>query len=199
MHQRFDEHARIWRGQKVFVWFVLTDVALVLFWSAAILFVILGALPESAISTSYRFRRALVVAMPEGYGFFTRDPQETRVLIYAVDGNGNASPANESDYRGLGWSGVSRKSSVRAMEVKTALALIKPDAWVSCDKELGRCLQDRSLSSIPVKPEMTARTLCGRIVLRRQKPVPWAWSKSNSRIHMPSSIALVDFQCGEAS
>jgi len=166
---------------------------LVLAWLAIVVVIVLGVLPQSAILTTYHFRKTLVAAVPEGYGFFTRDPQETRVLIYRWDGR-KVTPANEADYRGFGFAGLSRKSSTRGLEMKVAMTAVPKDRWTPCKSAIEPCLRE-SLVPTKIVPAMSSRTLCGRFVLRQQKPVPWAWARSSHRIQMPSTIALVDYDC----
>lgn len=170
------------------------DVALGLCWTVAAFCVLVGSLPQSALATTYKMRQLTIALVPEGYGFFTRSPLEARLTIYRMDGK-TLTPASQADYRGMFLAGISRKSTIRGIEIGRAVGKIGADAWVECRGPIEECAAKIDKPPVQLDLGMRVRTLCGRYLMREQKPVPWAWAGSSRPIHMPSRFAIVSFVC----
>lgn len=157
------------------------------------------ALPHSAWETatdavSVKDMRQL---LPQGWAFFTRDAQESRLYTYRhVDGewvSAEAPPNNSPRY----WFGLNRGARPHAAEVASISAGVPADEWTDC----GRGDHVACLSSLEPVPGLvvanggTRPTVCGTVGLVVQDPVPWAWRSSKETVQMPLTGVVVEVTC----
>lgn len=138
----------------------------------------------------------LQIWMPQGFAFFTRDPQEPKMRLYAFEGGEWQSISLSPYSRPSNFFGLDRKP--RAQLTEYALLLNRggatPNKWSDCEDTPVSCLR-----RVPVTDTLKnidpAPTLCGIVGFVRQDPVPWAWSESRENITMPSEILKLKIQC----
>ena len=132
---------------------------------------------------------------PQGWKFFTRNPQEEGANAFRADAAGtfapiprapNASPSN--------LFGASRSGRVAGLEMGGLLEQIPDNQWTKCDESPAVCLA-RATAVATVKNAASHPTMCGTIGIALQKPVPWAWARALRPVTMPSRIARVVVQC----
>jgi antimicrobial peptide system SdpA family protein len=136
--------------------------------------------------------------IPQGWKFFTRSAREEFVGVFVKDSQGkwqsglaeaNASPAN--------LFGLNRKSRAQGIEIGMLTVCIKKDQWTDCKERLDICMERiTTVASIP--NDSPNPTLCGEVVLIRQPPTPWAWSKARRQVIMPSKCVKVTLVCSQA-
>src|SRR5699024_6732841 len=97
--------------------------------------VVIASLPHSAWgSSSELFSRTTVQnALPQGWAFFTRDPQEPRLTSYVKPDGGEWSL---EDTGGNGavrwWFGLDRKARLPGLEMGEIQQAAGQDAWQEC-------------------------------------------------------------------
>jgi antimicrobial peptide system SdpA family protein len=141
-------------------------------------------------------QRSLVLRqlLPQGWAFFTRDPQEKRLAVYAETAQGwvTATPGSHAS-----WAyalGFNRRSRVHGVEVALLLASLRRVPWHACEQQPTICLT--ALKEVHTVANPSPRpAFCGTIGIVRQEPIPWAWARSATPITMPSDILKVDVQC----
>ena len=153
------------------------------------------ALPYNPLVLPFEDRVHLRQWLPEGWNFFTRDPQEERAAVYERYANsGWAKVAGKTLSDASNMFGLSRRP--RAQSVETGLLLVQvPDAfWRSRRGAADACLRDALLFGDEVNP--TPRPLlCGELGIVLQRPVPWAWSSSERRVVMPCRVVRLNVVC----
>lgn len=143
-------------------------------------------------SVTSALRAALI--LPQGWKFFTKDPQEAQLRVLAlVDGEwksaelgANAEPHN--------LFGLSKAPRARGAETGVLSRSIPSAAWQPCSESIEACLS-HAPSSQPLHNPAPAPTLCGTLGFALQKPVPWAWAALRSHFSMPSRVAKVEVAC----
>ncbi len=145
-------------------------------------------LPFNALRLPYETTINVQLWLPQGWAFFTRDPQEDLQLIY-VKRRGRE--WTRADMRVLaessGMLGFGRSRRAQNMEASILLAQIPRQWWKPCRGSVQSCL-DRAPFAGEIRnpsPQPTILGECGAIV---QKPIPWAWSRSNPPITMPCRV-----------
>lgn len=134
---------------------------------------------------------------PQGWAFFTRDPQEpqTHLYVHSVDGWEAASRPAPTAVRSL--FGLNRGARLYDHEVGLVMSAIPPTGWAECDQEDHiRCLG--SLEPVPdlvVDNPFDPPQLCGTLGMLQQEPVPWAWREDAEAVQMPVVGAVVEVSC----
>jgi antimicrobial peptide system SdpA family protein len=162
-------------------------------WSAWFLLiygvVITYSLPTPIIK--YDIKKNLITALPQGWGFFTRNPQEATVEAYAYSNSeleliskGNTSLSN--------MLGFSRKSRYIGYELGTLLRHVPKKAWVN---EKGEYLKNE----IPPDPTIILSTDSiqqslkffpkGEYVFYQYKMIPFAWANNSQEQYRPYLVA----------
>jgi antimicrobial peptide system SdpA family protein len=138
----------------------------------------------------------LQVWMPQGFAFFTRNPREPEMRLYA---------SNEGEWQSASLGPYSRSSNLfgldrkpRAQLTEYALLLeragVPTDKWASCEDAPVLCLKRVSVTDTLENTD-PAPTLCGIVGFVRQDPVPWAWNESRDTIEMPSKVLKLRISC----
>lgn len=131
---------------------------------------------------------------PQGWGFFTKDPQDELLMVMERDRDEwqlteeySGAPSNAFGFR--------RELRARGAELGLLVqSLTRADQWHECKQRPERCAA--SLPVAAVVPNPTPSPLyCGELVVVRQRPVPWAWSGAAKPVVMPSFLARIEIQC----
>lgn len=159
-------------------------ILLVLAWSVPVTYALRFYLPFNPSRLASR-TPPLVALVPEGWGFFTRDPREEDVFIYFKSDSNTWLLLSQWTF------GFDRSGRRTSREGRSLLTQIDAEA-AACRKDHVSCLDD-------VAPqEKTATTdhvptLCGDVGFVIQEPIPWAWASAD--VVMPSRVVRVRVTC----
>ena len=134
--------------------------------------------------------------MPQGWGFFTRDPQESQYTFFQQrSGQWRAvlNKANANWTNSFGWS---RESDALDAEWYQLLSDVnKKLEWVSCKKNviLENCFA-KTQPIVTINHHHKAHW-CGTLGVMSNKPVPWAWAQSRKTIVMPRQVITLRAIC----
>ena len=167
---------------------------IVIFWSIFIFYIALASLPYNPISPPFLIKRDIISFLPEGWGFFTRDPQESEIYIYKKVGSELVSYSIHHS-RPNNYFGLKRNSRAQMVELEFLIRNIKEVDWIECEDEINNCLSQETVPEFHLNNNSVFQSLCGVIWLQKKKPVPWAWSKSRDNINMPSIIIKLNIEC----
>ena len=149
---------------------------------------------RNALELPFQHKLFLRQLLPQGWAFFTRDPQEVRLHVYAETTRGWVTADPGSHARWQYAMGFNRRSRVHGVELALLLAHFRQDAWQECRQSPVTCLAAvetaRTIPNTSPKP-----AFCGPLGIVRQAPVPWAWARAAKPITMPSQILKVNVQC----
>lgn len=149
------------------------------------------SLPFNPVRLPLGSELRVTALMPQGWKFFTRNPQEEDLSVYAKVGDTWAPALKVPHARATNAFGLDRASRAQGLEIGTLSSLHANSGWKSCQKQPLECETDA-----PLVTSTTARapSVCGEILLVRQKPVPWAWRNVKNLV-MPSSLLRLDVRC----
>jgi sporulation delaying protein A len=168
---------------------------LALGWSALGLSAFYGSLRFNPLNMTPLSGLRVETVAPEGWKFFTKDPQEPSLRVFTrADGQPwtLASLGANGEPRNL--FGISRAPRARNVELGLLLYQLPESAWRPCDKDPLSCLDE---TETPTTTEGTSSShfVCGTVGLVMSKPVPWAWASLRKAFQMPSKTAKVFVPC----
>ena len=158
---------------------------LALAWAVPISYALRFSLPYNASSLSRTATPPLLIFVPEGWGFFTRDPREENMFTYYKNGSGAWMLTSR-------WSfGFGRHGRIVAREAAMLASGIAADA-TDCRDDHISCLNDVDVAA-EIGAVFDNSRLCGDVGFVWQEPVPWAWARDN--VVMPARVVRVTVQC----
>lgn len=166
-------------------------------WTAVIVGVGLTFASESPFWEMSKLRNQVVYLMPQGWAFFTRDPQEATDSVYE---HGSAEWRKVAEFRARSRSigELFQRARIIHVELAHVLTQVRSNEWTQCVDGVASCTARGSHSHVVVENRSSFRNLCGSYLVERQPPVPWAWSSSRLELYMPSRIVQLDVRCGDA-
>src|SRR5256885_14361051 len=107
------------RGAKI------AFVGAVFGWSTVFCYSIHVRLPFNPIRLPFESKLPIIAIVPQGWGFFTREPREPSVEVFTQNGHplidSNASPSN--------YFGLSRRTRALGVELGLILSQVREDQW----------------------------------------------------------------------
>jgi len=156
--------------------------------SGVLFFSLISAIDMTPVSIPYKNSRLIFTVVPQGWGFFTRDPRELQTLVYAKSDQ-EFVLVNKSGAEPEYLFGLSRRSRRINVELGQIFGLIPDSLWVDCpSKNLSTC---ESLEAHHYKNPYLNPICKGEYLLVSQEPVPWAWSQSYYKINMPFKVCKI--------
>ncbi len=153
-----------------------------------------GAIPYNQLKLPAEEQVSPMTWAPQGWKFFTREPQEEQPFAYALQADGSWSPALKwPNARTDNLLGLGREGRVQGVELGLLLQDMTKSSWKECDESPIHCLDAstrRELRNASPHP-----TLCGTIGVVLQEPVPFAWREAGAKAIMPSRVAKLDVKC----
>ncbi|GGZ86760.1 hypothetical protein GCM10010329_03280 [Streptomyces spiroverticillatus] len=182
-------------------------LAVVVVWGVFLLYVAQVQLPKNVLALPGQDRVTFTVAnlAPQGWAFFTKSARDAEVLPYGRTGEGSwgslllaphAAPRNAF--------GLDRGSRSQGIEIALLLDRASEKDWRECGEGGGSgpdgCLagSDGGAAAPPVRRvenPSPSPTLCGRVALVQEKPVPWAWRDLVPERLTPERLLTLDVTC----
>lgn len=124
--------------------------------------------------------------LPQGWGFFTKNPADTKYKLFAIEGN-SAVLVNEKNSDFVNYFGLSRRSRRFGYEFGKIYTAIKPQFWSKPpDKKLSVLFFKNPLI---IKMNEEFRLIKGgKFLVIKYEDVPWAWAND---VHQPKIISYV--------
>ncbi|MCU0633356.1 MAG: SdpA family antimicrobial peptide system protein [Gemmatimonadaceae bacterium] len=161
---------------------------------------IAASVPATPFTTLVRVQPHLISLLPEGWGFFTRDPREPRLMAYQVEGARRTrllSRPSADPHNAFGWL---KQSRLVAPEAAHLVARLDDTSWGACPPGEGGCVQHvdamRSPPDTLVNPTV-APQLCGELLLVREAPLPFAWRHATRARTSDGTRARLHVRCGK--
>jgi antimicrobial peptide system SdpA family protein len=133
---------------------------------------------------------------PQGWRFFTRDPQEPGTELYVRSADGSWIP-NEigPESKASFLFGLDRRPRAQSIELGKLVTSVESDLYQPCDSAPERCLERMTPLAQSLQNRSPHPTLCGDLAIVRRKPVPWAWARSAETLNMPSTVIRIRVTC----
>lgn len=155
--------------------FTISTVAL----SALFVLSIYVVLPKNVLSTPTfePLRPEISAIWPQGWGFFTKDPDSQNLDAYQVSGlhdfdsllvTPQGSPRN--------LMGLARSSRAQGPELAILVSYLEPEDWTECTTVESDCLTTVARSAaVAITNTSPIPTVCGDVLLAQETPTPWAY------------------------
>ncbi|QKE10788.1 SdpA family antimicrobial peptide system protein (plasmid) [Bacillus cereus] len=176
------------KDRKIFIFFVFTFVI----YFTIFCLTILVAIPENPLSLSKNSSRLIKTIIPQGWGFYSKNPRDEMIFIYDMEKKEILSDWPNNKVKNL--FGLSREGRGKGVEAGLLFSKIGTSKWTTCNKKPEECLEN--LDSVVVNNTTPYPSLCGDIGIGKQKPVPWIWGR-NKNIEMPSKVVRVKSACSK--
>jgi antimicrobial peptide system SdpA family protein len=152
--------------------------------------ILIKSIVNNPIKLSYKFFNNYLqdAIIPEGWAFFTKDPQEVDIVLFEINGKDSLIRKNLKNSENLLKSGFSRKNRLIFSKLSIAVSKIESKYW-TYSKNDSINLDSLSIITYKVKQPM----LIGKYLIKLQKPVTWIWFSKLSKVVMPSKMIIIDF------
>lgn len=142
------------------------------------------------------FRPLVSGMIPQGWSFFTRDPQSAALVLYELDERGGLSPAGSLPQ--TSWAnggGISRDQ--RSQDTEKSLLAGSVGRWEDCAGEAPAVCSTRFSDgeAEQVVPLAKVPNFCGRYLLVVQSPRPFAFRNYGQAGAVAERAALLDVLC----
>ncbi|MEU0339605.1 SdpA family antimicrobial peptide system protein [Streptomyces bobili] len=131
---------------------------------------------------------------PQGWSFFTKSPRDSELQPYVLRDGAWVDQLMAPHSAPHNAFGLDRRSRSQGIEMALLLAEAKALRWTKCDRDLAVCL-DQAKAPGTVVNRVPEPTLCGRVALVEQKPVPFAWRDLMHATHTPDRLTVLDVTC----
>ena len=160
-------------------------------------YLMVGSLPESTIRFSKISKVRAASIFPEGWAFFTKNPQDDDYLIYSFQGNKNEQfPCLISPNSSLeNLFGINRKSRLKSQEIGSAIPYVNDTAWTSIKGNLemnSAVINGMPIITIPIKSNYPY--FKEKYILQKIAPIPWSWFNDFNQKFRTSKIVVIEFR-----
>ena len=168
---------------------------LIAFWIASGTLVVFLFGPHSPITPPVSIRTQLVTFIPQGWNFFTRNPQEARHWLFR--GDDSLASVDPVAMRGNGlFSFAERSWRVRTMEIGRLIAAAPNDAWKDCKANSARaCAKAAPTAAVRIANPMRIASLCGPLVVVQRRMTPWALFARGQQPALPAKVTRWEVSC----
>ena len=129
---------------------------------------------------------------PQGWGFFTKNPRDFVLNIYKIK-NGKLEPIDISNQSLKNHLGFSRSARIIGYEMSIIAGDIKNTDWKqNIDGNIYSNINDITITINNKYPFKHLTKGC--YLMKLNKPIPYAWSKSNQEKFNPFSIAKISIK-----
>jgi antimicrobial peptide system SdpA family protein len=172
----------------------LVALVLIVGWCAVIAYAVHPVLPFNAIRLPGESAVDVELLLPEGWGFFSRNPQEEVEHFLKRTSGGSWQPLLPDSYASPRFAlGLSRRGRASTQEARWLIQRLPASSWSKCTEAPTLCLEHAP--RITIKSAQPQQALCGEVGIVLQKPVPWAWARHQKDVCMPSRVARLWIAC----
>ncbi|WP_092604725.1 SdpA family antimicrobial peptide system protein [Actinopolyspora xinjiangensis] len=136
--------------------------------------------------------------LPQGWGFFTRDPREPAVMVWEPTGRNRwerTSAVSNAEPKSL--FGLDRTVRTEQYEIDALTQNTSQAGWTECKSgDIDQCLRDFHGNIPSTRSLGGVIRFCGELALVQQPPVPWAWAGTQTK--MPVEFRVIEAQCHHA-
>ncbi len=149
--------------------------------------IFLSSIPFTTVSTKGNYKKYFNTLFPEGWAFFTIDPQRAKTYIYKNKAEDLRILCSSQE----NFFGISRLSRVKMIESEFLLNQIDSTSWVYCKNEIDFNKTINTIPFIKIFNSTNIQRLKGNLIIKKSSPVPFAWSK-NKKVFMPCRVVKIN-------
>lgn len=149
--------------------------------------ILLSSIPSTPIAVKKAIKDFAQNLFPEGWAFFTINPQKERYYFYKIN-NDSLELLNlrSSDFRN--FFGLSRR--IRLVGIESAIIIQQVEEknkWISCNSFINECMQTDTIPTYSVINNSRMQNIAGEYIIVKAKPKPWEWNSLN---YYPTSYII---------
>lgn len=152
---------------------------------------IIAAIPETPFSLSAGSKSTIQRIIPQGWGFFSKDPRDPLLNASALDSNAELDWPNNLPSNLFG---LNRFGRAQGVELGSIVAKVNNTSYERCEERNTECYE-KIQEFIEIENYHKKPSLCGKWIISNTDPVPWAWGKHSEKINMPTKVVGVDIKC----
>ncbi|MFJ1430763.1 SdpA family antimicrobial peptide system protein [Capnocytophaga canimorsus] len=139
-----------------------------------IYFVFLCNIDKNSIVISPDIKRGVNKLLPQGWGFFTKDPRDDVYQLFKYDLNGDFEKITIKNNSIENLIGFSRKSRKISSELSILLSKIPDSLWTEHSQVGEDFFEIRQKELITILSE-------GKYLVEKKRTIPWAWIGKTSQ------------------
>jgi len=174
-------------------------MVLAFFTISGIILVLSYSMPYNPIN-ALGHNKEVVQFLPQGWAFFTRNPQEAQIQLYQKSPDAKWEKIHHYHSNPSNLIGLDRDMSRLLMEITYIFNDIDRSCFYDCESNnqyATIALDCPALFSDPLEFNniFNAPLFCGEYLLTSQKTIPWAWTHNRKKIMMPNKSILLNIRC----
>ncbi len=147
---------------------------------------------ENPISPHPKTAHYIRKLLPQGWGFFTRDPREPALIMYRVNDDNSLCLITLPNSSQLNCYGFSRKSRRLHLEFLRLQNLIPQELWKRCHNKSLSFLEQLTPTGIKSNEEFLFLTAAKYVLLRYSKPT-WLYLNSSLIFDDKKEFVIIEF------
>lgn len=165
-------------------------VTLILVWLAGCVIVISASVGFTPFRVKASSKNKVFQMIPQGWGFFTRNPREEKLVVYQKRGD-SLHKITQPNFSSANLYGLSRKGRLRQMQFGNFILSFNSQ-WKNCNSVvISECMAD---TIYIVENNFEHSSLKGEFLIQKQATLPWAWSRNRKVQPNPYEILAIDVQ-----
>lgn len=162
-------------------------------WVTAFFGLISATSGYTSLKLKSKTNRHLLSLTPQGWGFFTRNPREENIIMYKFDEKDSVVKITDKNFSFNNYFGLSRKQRYEAIQMSALLSDIKEEEFVKCNEiSVQNCDINKVIISNNTKNKNNY--FKGTYFLKKEKAIPWAWSKSKEKLKNPYKVIEIEIE-----
>jgi antimicrobial peptide system SdpA family protein len=161
---------------------ILLFLAFSVFWGTIFFSSVITGLGATPVSPTKDSQVVLASILPQGWGFFSKDPRDPIMGLYAADEESSEIlwPTMRTD----NIFGLYRKGRSQGVEMGGLFTKVKEEEWSECESgDLNSC--KKKAQEVVLENDTPSPLLCGTYYFTQEETVPWSYfkySESDSKI-----------------
>lgn len=166
---------------------------LIFIYGSLIFYIADGSLGYNTIQINKSFNKLAFAISPQGWGFFTRNPREPLIDLYAISDDQIKKVSIPNASLKYFW-GFNRGMRVSSSQIAYFMDQIPRDKWIFDHTHKPDSIIQNTIP-FTVLNDFSYPFHCGKFLLAKTERIPWAWSKHREKIKMPRSVVVIDVTC----
>ncbi|UFT99138.1 SdpA family antimicrobial peptide system protein [Radiobacillus kanasensis] len=174
--------------KKLIIFFFAFSV----FWGFIFLSSVITGMGATAVSPTKDSQVVYSSILPQGWGFFSKDPRAPIMGLYAADEK--STEILWPTMRAENIFGLYRKGRAQGVEMGALFTKIEKGEWSKCDNsDLDSC--KKQANEVEVENIAPSPLLCGTYYFTQEKTIPWSYFKYSESETKVTKIVKGDITC----
>lgn len=128
--------------------------------------------------------------MPQGWGFFSRDPREEDLFVFELNKNHWQKSSHAPISNIHNCFGINRFPRAQSVELAMLMSGIQEKSRKSYAVNIN-AMTLKDTVALAVRNTSPYPTLKGKLCIVKQQPIPWAWAWNERKLQMPAKYLVL--------